>query len=164
MDLLAIVFTVCALAHPDQCEEQRIEYVWHGSLRECAQGAQPILRSGSANIRTGISGNTTAKPLTRKRRRNRADQRARRDAFRAAAKTRAGFCLLERRQSQSENSIFLRCRQACSEARSSRRRAVQPASAYNAHSLERDRSGFNQLATSRHFRWWRTGAGFRNDP
>ena len=43
MDLVAIVFTVCALAHPDQCSEQRIEYVWHGSLRECVQDAQPYL-------------------------------------------------------------------------------------------------------------------------
>lgn len=43
MDFVAIVFTVCALAHPDRCEEQRIEYVWHGTLGECAQGAQPYL-------------------------------------------------------------------------------------------------------------------------
>jgi len=43
MDVVAIVFTVCALAHPDQCEEQRLEYVWHGSVRECVQDAQPYL-------------------------------------------------------------------------------------------------------------------------
>jgi hypothetical protein len=43
MDIVAIVFTVCTLAHPDQCEERRIEYFWHGSLRACVQGAQPYL-------------------------------------------------------------------------------------------------------------------------
>ncbi len=43
MDLVAIVFTVCALAHPAQCEEQRLEYEWHGSLRACVVNAQPYL-------------------------------------------------------------------------------------------------------------------------
>jgi len=43
MDLIAIVFTVCALAHPDQCEEQRLQYVWNGSLRECVMSAQPYI-------------------------------------------------------------------------------------------------------------------------
>ena len=43
MGLIAIVFTVCALAQPDQCEDQRLEYQWDGSLAECAQGAQPYI-------------------------------------------------------------------------------------------------------------------------
>jgi hypothetical protein len=43
MDFIAIVFTVCALAHPDQCEERRLEYAWHGSLKQCVMGAQPYL-------------------------------------------------------------------------------------------------------------------------
>ena len=43
MDLIAIVFTVCALAQPSQCQEQRIEYAWQGSLRQCVMEAQPYL-------------------------------------------------------------------------------------------------------------------------
>lgn len=43
MGFIAIVFTVCALAHPAQCEEQRLEYAWHGSLRECVMSAQIYL-------------------------------------------------------------------------------------------------------------------------
>lgn len=43
MDLIAIVFTVCTLAQPDQCQEQRLEYAWQGSLRECVMTAQPYL-------------------------------------------------------------------------------------------------------------------------
>jgi hypothetical protein len=40
---IAIVFTVCALAHPDQCEEQRLDYMAEGSLRQCVISAQPYL-------------------------------------------------------------------------------------------------------------------------
>jgi len=43
MDLIAIVVTVCALAHPDHCEEQRLEYMWYGSLRQCVVSAQPYI-------------------------------------------------------------------------------------------------------------------------
>jgi hypothetical protein len=43
MDLIAIVVTVCALAHPDHCEEQRLEYMWNGSLTQCAMTAQPYI-------------------------------------------------------------------------------------------------------------------------
>lgn len=43
MGLVAIVFTVCALAQPDQCQEQRLEYAWQGSLKQCAMTAQPYL-------------------------------------------------------------------------------------------------------------------------
>lgn len=43
MDLIAIVVTVCALAHPDQCEEQRLEYMWNGSLKQCVMTAQPYI-------------------------------------------------------------------------------------------------------------------------
>src|SRR5260370_24957954 len=46
------------------------------------------LRSGSANIRTGLSKTTIARPLTRRRRPMRAEQRARRDAFLAKIGTR----------------------------------------------------------------------------
>jgi hypothetical protein len=40
---IAIVFTVCALAHPDQCEEQRLDYMAEGSLRQCVISAQPYI-------------------------------------------------------------------------------------------------------------------------
>ncbi len=43
MDLVAIVFTVCVVAHPSQCQEQRLQYEWHGSLRACVENAQPYL-------------------------------------------------------------------------------------------------------------------------
>jgi hypothetical protein len=43
MDMVAIVFTVCALAHPDQCQDEHIEYAWQGSLLQCAMAAQPYL-------------------------------------------------------------------------------------------------------------------------
>src|SRR6516165_3162234 len=48
----------------------------------------PILRSGSASIRTGLLKITTAKALTGKKRLMRAEQRARRDAFLATIGTR----------------------------------------------------------------------------
>jgi hypothetical protein len=43
MGMIAIVFTVCALAQPDRCEEQRLEYTSQGSLKECVMAAQPYL-------------------------------------------------------------------------------------------------------------------------
>ena len=43
MDLIAIVVTVCALAQPDQCEEQRLEFTWRGSLKQCVMTAQPYI-------------------------------------------------------------------------------------------------------------------------
>jgi hypothetical protein len=47
MDLIAIVVTVCALAHPDHCEEQRLEYMWNGSLTQCVMTAQPYISKTS---------------------------------------------------------------------------------------------------------------------
>jgi len=43
MDVIAIVFTVCALAQPEQCQEQRLEYASGASLRQCVMSAQPYL-------------------------------------------------------------------------------------------------------------------------
>jgi hypothetical protein len=40
---IAIVFTVCSLAHPNQCEEQRLDYMWEGSLQACVISAQPLI-------------------------------------------------------------------------------------------------------------------------
>lgn len=43
MDLIAIVVTVCALAQPSRCEEQRIEFSSPSSLAQCVANAQPYL-------------------------------------------------------------------------------------------------------------------------
>jgi len=43
MAMIAIMFTVCALAHPDQCEDRQLAFAWRGSLRECVMSAQPYL-------------------------------------------------------------------------------------------------------------------------
>ena len=43
MGMIEIILTVCALAHPSQCEEQHLQYNWQGSPRSCAMGAQPYL-------------------------------------------------------------------------------------------------------------------------
>lgn len=43
MGLIAIVFTVCALAHPDQCRDERLAFASSGSLRQCVMSAQPYL-------------------------------------------------------------------------------------------------------------------------
>ena len=43
MELIMIVVTVCAMAHPDQCEEQRLEFSSQFSLRQCVTSAQPYL-------------------------------------------------------------------------------------------------------------------------
>jgi hypothetical protein len=43
MDMIAIVFTVCALAHPDQCQEQHLDYEYKGTLAACAMSAQPYI-------------------------------------------------------------------------------------------------------------------------
>jgi len=43
MDIVAIVVTVCALAQPDQCEEQHLDFVWNGSLQQCVMTAQPYI-------------------------------------------------------------------------------------------------------------------------
>ena len=43
MDFIAIVFTVCVLADPNNCQEQRLDYAAEGSLRQCVMSAQPYL-------------------------------------------------------------------------------------------------------------------------
>ena len=60
MDLIAIVITVCALADPDRCEEQRIEFSSQFSLRQCVMNAQPISPNGSLSIQSGASRATIA--------------------------------------------------------------------------------------------------------
>ena len=41
--MIEVIMTVCALAQPNQCEEQHLQYAWQGSLRQCVMGAQPFL-------------------------------------------------------------------------------------------------------------------------
>ena len=43
MDLIAIVITVCALAEPNRCEEQRLEFSSQFSLSQCVMNAQPYI-------------------------------------------------------------------------------------------------------------------------
>ena len=43
MDFLEIVFLVCAIAQPDQCEDKHLQFAWHGSLRQCVMAAQPYV-------------------------------------------------------------------------------------------------------------------------
>lgn len=43
MEMIAIVVTVCALAQPEQCEDQRLEFSWQGSLKQCVMNAQPYI-------------------------------------------------------------------------------------------------------------------------
>jgi hypothetical protein len=43
MEMIAIVVTVCALAQPDQCEEQRLDFSWSGTLKQCVMNAQPYI-------------------------------------------------------------------------------------------------------------------------
>ena len=51
MELIAIVVTVCALAHPDQCEEHRLEFSSQFSLKQCVMSAQPYLAQWIAEHR-----------------------------------------------------------------------------------------------------------------
>lgn len=41
--MLELVLTVCILAHPEKCVEQRILFESSGSLRQCTMSAPPIL-------------------------------------------------------------------------------------------------------------------------
>ncbi|MFZ1949288.1 MAG: hypothetical protein WB037_25660 [Pseudolabrys sp.] len=43
MGLLELVITVCAIAHPTLCEDQRLQYASGESLRQCAIGAAPYI-------------------------------------------------------------------------------------------------------------------------
>jgi hypothetical protein len=43
MEMIAIVVTVCSLTQPDQCEDQRLVYEMHGSLKQCVMNAQPYI-------------------------------------------------------------------------------------------------------------------------
>ena len=34
---------VCAIAHPDHCEDKHLQFAWRGSLRQCVMAAQPYM-------------------------------------------------------------------------------------------------------------------------
>jgi len=48
MALVQLILTVCALAQPADCEEQRLAFVDSGSLRHCMYHAQPKIAEWSA--------------------------------------------------------------------------------------------------------------------
>jgi hypothetical protein len=41
--LIEIILTVCAIAHPDYCEDKYIRFVWSGSPTQCMMAAQPYI-------------------------------------------------------------------------------------------------------------------------
>jgi hypothetical protein len=41
--VIEIILTVCALSDPSRCEEQRIDFAWSGSPRQCMMAAQPYI-------------------------------------------------------------------------------------------------------------------------
>lgn len=43
MGLIELVITVCAIAQPTQCEDQRLQYASAGSLNQCAMSAPPYI-------------------------------------------------------------------------------------------------------------------------
>jgi hypothetical protein len=43
VQLIEIILTVCAIAHPDNCEEKYIQFAWDGSPAQCMMAAQPYI-------------------------------------------------------------------------------------------------------------------------
>jgi hypothetical protein len=41
--LIEIILTVCAIAHPDTCEEKYLQFAWDGSPAQCMMAAQPYI-------------------------------------------------------------------------------------------------------------------------
>jgi hypothetical protein len=41
-----IIMTVCYMAQPDRCEEQRLAFAWRGSPRQCVMSAQSLIARG----------------------------------------------------------------------------------------------------------------------
>lgn len=40
---IEIVMFVCAIAHPEQCEDKHLQFAWQGSLKQCVMAAQPYM-------------------------------------------------------------------------------------------------------------------------
>jgi hypothetical protein len=47
MDFIDLVLTVCTLANPAVCEEQRLPYASAGSLQQCMFAAPPVIAQWS---------------------------------------------------------------------------------------------------------------------
>jgi hypothetical protein len=41
--LIEIILTVCAIAHPDNCEEKYLQFAFDGSPEQCMMAAQPYI-------------------------------------------------------------------------------------------------------------------------
>ena len=41
--MIEIILTVCAIAHPDRCEEKYLQYMFAGSPEQCMMAAQPYI-------------------------------------------------------------------------------------------------------------------------
>jgi hypothetical protein len=43
MGMIELILTVCAVAHPTQCEEHHLQFVSSTSLHQCAMAAPPYI-------------------------------------------------------------------------------------------------------------------------
>lgn len=43
MGMIELIVTVCAVAQPNQCEDQHLQFASSASLRECAMAAPPYI-------------------------------------------------------------------------------------------------------------------------
>jgi len=43
MGLIELILTVCAAAHPTECEDRHFQFAFNGSPQQCAAGAQPYI-------------------------------------------------------------------------------------------------------------------------
>ena len=43
MGMIELILTVCATAQPSMCEDRHFQFMYGGSLRQCAAGAQPYI-------------------------------------------------------------------------------------------------------------------------
>ncbi len=41
--MIEIILTVCAIAHPTNCEEKYLQFAWEGSINQCVMAAQPYI-------------------------------------------------------------------------------------------------------------------------
>ena len=41
--MIEIILTVCAIAHPTNCEEKYLQFAWEGSINQCMMAAQPYI-------------------------------------------------------------------------------------------------------------------------
>jgi hypothetical protein len=41
--MIELILTVCAMAQPSLCEDRHFQFMYAGSLRQCAAGAPPYI-------------------------------------------------------------------------------------------------------------------------